>query len=56
MQYTISYIDGHDLKYKRFVTVAATREEAISNLWDSYSSDFDHQIIDVAESKEVNQE
>lgn len=47
MKFTISYIDGHDLKYKRFTTTAKDKDEAIHKLWESYESDFDHQIIDV---------
>lgn len=52
MKYKISYIDGHDLKYKLFETVAEDPEEAIQKLRKSYEADFDHQIIDVVEVKE----
>ncbi len=46
-KWTIQYIDGHDLKYKTFVTEAASPDDAISKLWEQYTSDFDHRIIDV---------
>ncbi len=48
-EYRIAYIDGHDLKYKIFRTQASSREDALGKLWDSYESDFDHQIISVEE-------
>lgn len=49
MTYEISYIDGHDLRYKVFATEASSAADAINNLWDSYQDgDFDHQIISVA--------
>jgi len=48
MKYRICYIDGHDLRYKTFVTEAENREAAIKNLRDLYSTgDFDHQIASV---------
>ena len=53
MKYKVAYIDGHDLKYKTFSTEAESRDDAISKLWASYESDFDHQIIEVYEEKEV---
>ena len=53
MTYKIAYIDGHDLKYKTFTTEADSRDDAISKLWASYESDFDHQIIEVYEESEV---
>ena len=53
MKYKIAYIDGHDLKYKTFTTEAENRDDAISKLWASYESDFDHQIIEVYEESEV---
>jgi len=45
-KYTIHFIDGHDLKYKTFETVAESKPQAVSNLWDSYKEfgDFDHRI------------
>ena len=46
--YTIHYIDGHDLKYKIFRTIAMSEQSARQNLWDSYTDgDFDHQIINI---------
>ena len=46
-KWKIQYIDGHDLKYKVFTTEAKDPEEAQVKLWESYESDFDHQIIDI---------
>ena len=53
MKYKVAYIDGHDLKYKTFSTTADNKEEAIRKMRDSYEADFDHQIIEVYEEKEV---
>ena len=53
MQYKVTYIDGHDLKDKTFTTPAASPEEAVQKMRDSYEADFDHQIIEVYEVKEV---
>lgn len=51
--YRINYIDGHDMRYKSFETVANTKEEALSNLWDSYpDGDYDHQIAEVIKLEE----
>lgn len=57
-RFFVRYIDGHDLKYKIFDTVATDQKEAISNLWNSYAhlGDFDHQIIDVIEFKKKEKE
>lgn len=49
-RFRINYVDGHDLKYKSFETDAEDRDQAISNLWKSYTfGDFDHRIIEVIE-------
>ena len=55
MQYQVSYINGHSLKYEQFVTAAESPEKAVEKLRDSFEADFDHQIIDVKELKEVDQ-
>ena len=49
-KFRIDYIDGHDLKYKTFDTEAENPDDAVSNLWKSYSNgDFDHTIIGILE-------
>lgn len=53
MLYKVAYIDGHDLKYKTFTTAAESPEDAIRKMRESYEADFDHQIIEVYEEKEV---
>lgn len=53
MKYKVTYIDGHDLKYKTFTTTAESKEAAVRNMRDSYEADFDHQIIEVYEESEV---
>lgn len=47
--FKINYIDGHDLRFKSFETDAENRDQAIRNLRESYTSDFDHQIESVIE-------
>ena len=54
MRYKVQYIDGHDLKYKTFTTTAESPEDAVRKLRDSYEADFDHQIIEVYEEREVS--
>lgn len=51
-KWTIQYIDGHDLKYKVFTTEAKDPEDAQVKLWESYESDFDHQIIQIYQVEE----
>lgn len=48
-EYVISYIDGNDLRYKSFATVADSQEKALKNLWKSYEGigNFDHRIIEI---------
>jgi len=53
MTYKVAYIDGHDLKYKTFTTAAESPEDAVRKMRESYEADFDHQIIEVYEEKEV---
>lgn len=49
-KFKINYIDGHDLRFKSFETVAEDRDQAIRNLRESYvDGDFDHQIESVIE-------
>jgi len=52
MKYKVTYIDGHDLKYKTFTTTAESKEEAVRKMRDSYETDFDHQIIEVYEENQ----
>lgn len=53
--YRINYIDGHDLRYKSFETVAENKDEALENLWASYKNgDFDHRIAEVIDLGEAN--
>jgi hypothetical protein len=55
-QYTINYIDGHDLRFKTFKTVAEDRDQAIKQLRASYiDGDFDHQIESVIEEGEPDE-
>ena len=49
-RFKINYIDGHDLRFKSFVTDAEDRDQAIRNLRESYvNGDFAHQIESVIE-------
>ena len=49
-KYSISYIDGHNMRFKTFGTLAKDEKSALKMLWDSYENgDFDHQIISIAE-------
>lgn len=51
--YRINYIDGHDLRYKSFETIAKDEESALSNLWASYTNgNFDHQIVEIIRLEE----
>ena len=51
--YRINYIDGHDMRYKSFETVAENTDEALLNLWDTYKPfDFDHQVVEIIKLKE----
>lgn len=43
----VCFIDGHDLKYKEFITNANTREEAIDNMYLTYGYNFDHSITSI---------
>lgn len=56
MLYKVSYINGNSLKYEKFVVEAEDPEQAIQKLWDSFSADFDHQIIDVTETTKEQEE
>ena len=54
-RFKINYIDGHDLRFKSFVTDAEDRDQAIRNLRESYvNGDFDHQIESVIEEGSDN--
>ena len=54
--FKINYIDGHDLRFKSFVTDAEDRDQAIRNLRESYvNGDFDHQIESVIEEGSVEE-
>ncbi len=49
-QFKISYLDGHDMRFKTFETEAASKEEALNALQEKYKPvDFDHQINEVVE-------
>ena len=49
-QFKISYLDGHDMRFKTFETEAASKEEALNALREKYKpADFDHQINEVVE-------
>jgi hypothetical protein len=51
-KFTIHYIDGHDLRYKTFKTIAANDADAVGALWAKYEPfDFDHQIIEIVEEE-----
>ena len=52
--YRVNYIDGYDLRYKSFETMAQSKKEAVSNLWATYkdNGDFDHQIIEILRLEE----
>ena len=46
MKYSISFIDGHDLKFKHTSITANTEEEAESELYKVFGN-FDHQISNI---------
>ena len=48
-KFVIRYVDGHDLVFKSFETMAGSKEEAMGLLKASYagSGDFDHAIISI---------
>ena len=50
-KYAVFYIDGHDLKFKTFITEAMDPEDAERKMRESYEGigDFDHQIEGVYE-------
>ena len=50
--YRITYIDGHDLKYKKFYTDADSKDAALDALHKKYEN-FDHQIIDITDCKKL---
>lgn len=43
-EFTVRFVDGHDLRYKTFCTEAKTKFDAITNLRNEYG-DFDHRIV-----------
>lgn len=49
--YKISYIDGHDMKFKTFTVMATDERNAVAKLWKSYEKqgDFDHVITSIKE-------
>ena len=49
-KYMISFIDGHDLRYKTTEISATDEKTAVNTLFELYG-DFDHQIIGVTVSK-----
>lgn len=53
-KFVIRYIDGHDLVFKSFETMAGSKEEAIELLKAYYADfgDFDHAIISVEGEEE----
>lgn len=51
-KYKVSFIDGHDLKYKEFFTEAENKTQAIENTFQRYGANFDHAIIDVIDKGE----
>lgn len=46
--YKITYIDGHDSKYKEKQIDAGSKSEAIERLKALYVGDFDHQYISIS--------
>ncbi len=50
-RFHINYIDGHDLKFKTFVTDAADEDDALLKLRKEYEpyGDFDHRIESIRE-------
>lgn len=52
-KYRVNFVDGHDLKYKVFFTMAEDSKQAETNLRNSYTNgDFDHQIYSIDEVEE----
>jgi len=53
--YKITYIDGNDLKYKKYFTEAGNKEDAIADLRKKYEhlGDFDHQFIEIVDCKKM---
>jgi len=50
--YRINYIDGFDLRYKSFETIAENEDTALSALLAKYTwGDFDHQIVEIKRIK-----
>ena len=43
----VCFIDGHDLKYKEFITHAKTVKDAVDNMYLSYGYSFGHSITSV---------
>lgn len=48
--YTISFIDGHDLKYKVTHYEARSLNKAMHLFYKDYGANFDHSIIDIVEN------
>jgi len=46
-EWKICFIDGHDLRYKEYLTRAADVQEAVENMYSEYGHNFDHSITSI---------